>query len=223
MTRRTVAAGVLAAASIGAGGWFGYRALRDEPAPAAVQAVPDDPGEPAVAAGDVETIDADDAAAVDTGATPMAERVAVLGLLNKRNGLSRDVMLKPGQAVRLGDTIVRLRACERTAPHEAERLTGAFVQFDVLEADRRWRRAFSGWLFKERPALNVVQHPVYDVWTKSCAMAFPDKGPDTVVLDAGAPSAGAGKRSSAPQSPPREPAASEAPSSPDSAAPSNAT
>src|SRR3712207_9503090 len=48
------------------------------------------------------------------GTTPMAERVAVLGLLNKRNGISREITLKPGQAVRVGDAIVRLRACERS-------------------------------------------------------------------------------------------------------------
>ncbi len=29
--------------------------------------------------------------------TPMAERVAVLGLLNKRNNISRDIELKPGE------------------------------------------------------------------------------------------------------------------------------
>src|SRR6187399_1377190 len=32
------------------------------------------------------------------GATPMRDRVAVIGLLNKRNGATRDVTLKPGQA-----------------------------------------------------------------------------------------------------------------------------
>ena len=30
------------------------------------------------------------------GVTPMAERVAVIGLLNKRNGLTRDLTMKPG-------------------------------------------------------------------------------------------------------------------------------
>ena len=42
--------------------------------------------------------------------TPMADRVAVIGLLNKRNGISRDLTMKPGQAFRIGDVIVRLRA-----------------------------------------------------------------------------------------------------------------
>lgn len=222
MNAKRAAAGLIAAAVIGAGGWYGYQALRDEPAESAtVQTVADEEQDAGEVLGDVETVDSGESAPVDTGSTPMSERVAVLGLLNKRNGVSRDVTLKPGQAVRLGDTLVRLRACERTAPYEPEQLTGAFVQFDVREADNRWRRAFSGWLYKERPGLNVVQHPVYDVWTKSCTMSFPDKGPDTVVLGSGE---GGASRSSAPKSAPRPPAvASEEPSTPSSAPLSNAT
>lgn len=107
------------------------------------------------------------------GTTPMAERIAVLGLLNKRNGIVRDLTLKPGQAVRVKDVIVRLRACETSAPWETERLTGAFVQVDVQRSDKLWNRAFSGWLYKESPSLNVVEHPVYDVWPKSCMMSWP--------------------------------------------------
>ncbi|VXC41138.1 conserved hypothetical protein [Sphingomonas sp. 8AM] len=114
---------------------------------------------------------------VDAGTTPMAQRVAVLGLLNKRNGVSRALTLRPGQAGRVGDVIVRLRACEKTAPWEPEQLTGAFVQLDVRGIDGHWRRAFSGWLYKERPALNVVLHPVYDVWPRSCATTFPGTAP----------------------------------------------
>ena len=107
------------------------------------------------------------------GVTPMAERVAVIGLLNKRNGIVRDVRLKPGQSVRWNNAIVRLRACETTAPWENEKLTGAFVQLDVQQPDSSWRRVFSGWVYKESPSLNVVEHPVYDVWPKSCAMTYP--------------------------------------------------
>ncbi len=112
--------------------------------------------------------------------TPMRERVAVIGLLNKRNGLTRDLTMKPGEALRVGDAIVRLRACEQTAPWENTPETGAFVQIDVRSpADDQWRRIFSGWLFRERPDRNVVQHPIYDVWVKSCTMSWPETGPDT--------------------------------------------
>jgi hypothetical protein len=111
------------------------------------------------------------------GTTPMAQRVAVLRLLNKRNGQMREFSLRPGQAIRLGDAVVRLRACETTAPWEVQQLTGAFVQLDVrAPRSQQFRRVFSGWLYKETPSLNVVEHPVYDVWPRSCAMTHPGGG-----------------------------------------------
>src|SRR5205814_4731365 len=150
------------------------------------------------------------------GVMPMAQRVAVLGILNKRNGIVQTIALHPGQSARWKDVIVRLRACEATAPWEEEKLTGAFVQVDVLRADKQWGRVFSGWLYKEAPSLNVVEHPVYDVWPKSCEMTYP-AGPAAPAAPAsssnrssapksGGPS-GAGTRPSAPATPaPAEPA-----------------
>lgn len=149
---------------------------------------------------------------VTTG-TPLAERVAVLGILNKRNGESREIALKPGQAMRVGDIIVRLRACETTAPWEDQKLTGAFVQTDVRNRDGTWRRVFSGWLYKESPSLNAVEDPIYDVWPKSCTMVHPDIGPDTIRLSgavAGASSArksGGTQPGAAPAAPPATPSA----------------
>lgn len=132
-----------------------------------------------------------------TKTTPMADRVAVVGLLNKRNGLWRDLTLKPGQAVRIGDAVVRLQACETTAPWETEQLTGAFVQMTVQGSDRKWRRVFSGWLFKETPSLNAVEHPIYDVWTKDCQMRHIDTGAGTKVVTGDSDvSEGAGPRRS---------------------------
>lgn len=170
---------------------------------------------------DVITIDSAEASGAAVAATPMAQRTAVIGLLNKRNGVSRDLTMKPGQAVRVGDAIVRLRACERTAPWEPDAYTGAFVQLDVRQTDDTWRRAFSGWLYKERPSLNVVQHPIYDVWPKSCAMTFADKGPSTTSVGEGATDPS--RRSSAPKSAASAPAAATAvPSNGPSEALSNA-
>jgi len=112
-------------------------------------------------------------------ATPMEERVATIGLLNKRNNVSQDFELKPGESVEDGPVILTLAACERTAPYEFPQEVGAFVQVDVLErGDSSHTRAFSGWLFKENPSLNIVEHPVYDVWVKECAMRFPGEEAD---------------------------------------------
>ncbi len=137
------------------------------------------------------------------GVTPMAQRVAVLGILNKRNGIVQNVALHPGQSARWKNVIVRLRACETTAPWEVQKLTGAFVQLDVANPQGRFQRVFSGWLYKETPSLNVVEHPVYDVSPRSCAMTHPEAGASTVRAASAARS-----RSSAPNSAPapRDPA-----------------
>lgn len=117
---------------------------------------------------------ADDVAAEAQIGTPMAERVATIGLLNKRNNVSQDLELKPGESAREGNVIVRLSACERTAPWEMPQETGAFVQVLVQErGEDEFATVFSGWLFKESPSVNVVEHPIYDVWVKDCAMSFP--------------------------------------------------
>ena len=128
-----------------------------------------------------ETVDVPQTVEADApGTTPMGQRVAVIGLLNKRNGISRDLQMKPGQAMRVNDVIVRLRACETTPAWEVQQLTGAFVQVDVRNTQNQFQRVFSGWLYKESPSLNVVEHPVYDVWPKSCAMTHPEAGESTV-------------------------------------------
>ena len=146
--------------------------------------------------------------------TPMAERIAVLGLLNKRNGQTRDVELKPGEAIRFDKVVIRLRACEKTAPWENRPDEGAFVQLLVNERPpgtteaERWRSVFSGWLFKENPAANVVEHPIYDVWVKACKMRFPgEEAPleKKSSEEATAADSAAEVPSSEPQSPP-EPA-----------------
>lgn len=128
-------------------------------------------------------------AAQDTNATPMDERVATLGLLNKRNNLTRDIEIKPGESRRIGDVVIKLQACEKTAPWETTPEMGAFVQLFVNQRSSRseplrWHKVFSGWLFKNSPSLNVVEHPIYDVWIKNCEMRFPgeeesDPAPDS--------------------------------------------
>ena len=153
----------------------------------------------------------------EQGVTPLAERVATVGLLNKRNNLTRDLKLKPGESLRIDNVIVKLAACEKTAPWEDPPEIGAFVQVFVEERATvreklAWRKVFSGWLFRNAPSLNVVEHPVYDVWVKDCAMRFPGDEATPGAKASGAASASsaakpAGKPSAAPSpSPTPEPA-----------------
>lgn len=129
--------------------------------------------------------------------TPMAERIITFAVLNKNNGQSRDFRVKPGAAVTYGRLTIRARACEATPPWERP-WSGAFLQIDDRPKRGGARRVFSGWLFAESPSINSFDHPVYDVWVKSCAMSFPETGPDTIV--SGRSSSAAAKESSAKKS-----------------------
>jgi hypothetical protein len=137
--------------------------------------------------------------------TPVKDRVATLGFLNKRNNITQDIVLRSGEAKRIGNAIVRLATCERTAPWEDPAETGAFVQLYVeeratTEQKLTWHKVFSGWLFKNSPSLNVVEHPVYDVWVKDCAMKFPGEEDSPA-------SAAAARRAAKPAGKPAAPAA----------------
>lgn len=126
-------------------------------------------------------------AAPVTAITPMAERVVDLAALNKRNGTTRQFSAHPGDTLRFATLTIRVRACETTPPWEAKQ-TAAYLQVDDLPAQVRTaiaakpKRIFSGWMFAESPSLNPLQHPLYDVWVKSCTMRFPETGPDTLVV-----------------------------------------
>ena len=128
--------------------------------------------------------------------TPNKERVVTIGVLNKRNNLTQDLVMKPGESRRLGNLVVKVATCEKSLPWERPQEEGAFVQ--VFVEERRstaeklaWRKVFSGWLFKNNPSLNVVEHPVYDVWVKACAMSFPgeEASPQDFASPSSAPKA----------------------------------
>lgn len=210
MTRHSLAIPVLAATLLLSGcGWFSGDKIDEHATGQAAE-------KRKLAATDGDLI----APVTEQIGTPMAERVATLGFLNKRNGLTRDLELRPGQSVRIGRAIVRLQACERTAPWELTPEQGAFVQLLVNErppnrsGEDQWKRVFSGWLFRESPSLNVVEHPIYDVWVKSCAMSFPgEEAPPEDSSDPTAPRTSSSNLANSASSAPNE-------TTPEAAAPS---
>lgn len=155
--------------------------------------------------------------------TPNKDRVVTLGVLNKRNNLTQDLVMKPGESRRLGNLVVKVATCEKTLPWEKPQEEGAFVQVFVEQRKTTaeklaWHKVFSGWLFRNNPGVNVVEHPVYDVWVKSCAMSFP--GEEASPQDAASPSRASnasGSESTPAPAPSASPTASAAPADPEPA------
>ena len=72
-----------------------------------------------------------------------------------------------GEAVRFGTLEIYPRFCDRTPPEEPPE-SRAFL--DIYEARPGEERGdlFHGWMFASSPALNALEHPVYDVWLIDC-------------------------------------------------------
>ena len=151
--------------------------------------------------------------------TPVKDRVARLGLLNKRNNVEQDVVLKSGESRRIGNVFIKLATCEKTLPWEDPPEVGAFVQVFVEQrADASkpfvWVKTFSGWLFKNSPSINLVEHPVYDVWVKDCAMKFPGEEEDAAASASSAPKAAGSAAAPSAKTPSPKPSPSASPSKP---------
>jgi hypothetical protein len=106
------------------------------------------------------------------GATgkPIENPVAVFSGLDKITGriISFDVYVN--ETVQFGALRVTPRVCNTQPPTE-EPNTMVFAEVDEITLDSKIRNIFTGWMFAASPGLNAVEHPVYDVWLKDCALA----------------------------------------------------
>lgn len=132
------------------------------------------------------------------GLTPLGDRVATMAALDKLTGETRAFTMRPGDQVQFGRLTIRLAACETTPPWDPRPETGAFAQvFERAARGAQVQRVFSGWLFANSPGLHPFENDAYDVWVRSCAMRFPETGPETVA--AGSLGGGEGERGGSPR------------------------
>ena len=74
--------------------------------------------------------------------------------------------------VRFGSLQLTARTCTKRPPEELPE-AGVFVEVDDMQVSATPARIFTGWMFWSSPALNAVEHPVYDVWLTDCITNAP--------------------------------------------------
>ena len=76
--------------------------------------------------------------------------------------------------VKFGSFSIVVRACKKTPPEETPE-NYAFVDVADTGKDGKPYNIFKGWMMSSSPALNAVEHPIYDVWLLQCIDKTTDK------------------------------------------------
>lgn len=95
------------------------------------------------------------------------DRIAVLRALDKITARTVDLDVPIDQPTTFGTLTVTVRYCRKRPPEETPE-TFAFLEIDDHPPGRESSRVFTGWMVASSPALNPLEHPVYDLWVLDC-------------------------------------------------------
>jgi len=94
-------------------------------------------------------------------------QTAELALLDKVTARTSMVAVPVGGATEFGTLSIAVARCMRRPPEEPAE-AAAWITVSDSRAGQDAAPSFRGWMFATSPALNPLQHPVYDVRVVAC-------------------------------------------------------
>jgi hypothetical protein len=94
-------------------------------------------------------------------------RVGEIQALDKVTARVTRLTATVGEPLRFGTLTITLRACHARPPDEVPDAAAWMEITDSLAAAGS-PPVFRGWMFAEAPAVNMLEHPVYDLRILSC-------------------------------------------------------
>jgi hypothetical protein len=110
-------------------------------------------------------------------AETIANPVAQFSGLDKITGRITGFDVYINETVQFGALQITPRACYTRPPTETQR-TSVFVEVDQVALTGKIERIFTGWMFADSPALNAIDHAVYDIWLLDCKQSSDVPPPD---------------------------------------------
>jgi len=105
-------------------------------------------------------------------ANAVPQNRVVLRALDKITARITEFELETGEELRFGTLAIVARYCRTRPPIEPPE-TFAYLEIDDLKRGGMRERVFEGWMVASSPALNALEHSVYDVWVINCKMVEP--------------------------------------------------
>ncbi len=98
---------------------------------------------------------------------------AKLRALDKITGRTQDIVIPVDETIKYGTLDITARKCLKRPPEETPETT-TFLEIRETPQDEETVIQFMGWMFASSPALNALEHPVYDVWVIDCIISPDD-------------------------------------------------
>jgi hypothetical protein len=111
-------------------------------------------------------------------AQPVANPVATFAGLDKITGRITRFDVYIDETVLFGALEMTPRACYDRPASDTLQRSSVFLEVDQRSLDGTAERIFTGWMFADAPALNAVDHAVYDVWLIECKTSTNVPPPD---------------------------------------------
>ena len=108
----------------------------------------------------------------------VVHNITTVRALDKITAHITELELPQGEVVSFGTLRITARTCSSRPPEE-EPETFAFLEIDDLQRDDELVRVFTGWMMASSPALNALEHSVYDIWVISCKIVDVDASEDS--------------------------------------------
>ena len=88
-------------------------------------------------------------------------------LLNKTTSRAEDITLSKGESISIDSIDIKLHDFIISKPSEHPEIK-TFIEISELISEIEKETIFNGWIFKTAPAINPLQHAIYDIIVVSC-------------------------------------------------------
>jgi hypothetical protein len=110
-------------------------------------------------------------------AETISNPIASFSGLDKITGRVTNFDVYIDETVQFGALQITPRVCYTRPPTETQR-TSVFLEVDQVSLKGGTQRIFTGWMFADSPALNAIDHPVYDIWLVDCKQSSDTPPPE---------------------------------------------
>ena len=91
-----------------------------------------------------------------------------INILDKVSSKNKILKLKIGEEKKFQNLLIKVLKCENSKFDDDPEITAYIQVKDLNISDNEKVFIFNGWAFSSSPTLNPFDHPVYDLWLRSC-------------------------------------------------------